>query len=141
MYSKYLKCDECGDVLDRRPKDDFGNQGRGTFALGEWPQLLDYAKSIGWTIVGDGHDGRHTCPKHSLTMTEGITWSDRIANLTRALGRKPTLAEMLDASAVQQMTPAEVEAQRQSWIRGMCTPCEHGELDFEQCPQCRGRKR
>lgn len=65
MYSKYLKCDVCGDVLDRRAKDDFGNQGRGTFATGEWPQLLEYAKSIGWTILSDGHDGRHVCPKCS----------------------------------------------------------------------------
>ncbi len=65
MYSKYLKCDVCGDALDRRPKDDFGNHGRGTFAPGEWPQLLAYAKSLGWSIEGDGHDGRHVCPKHS----------------------------------------------------------------------------
>lgn len=30
------------------------------------------------------------------------------------------------------------EAQRQSWVRGMTTRCEHGEVDFEQCPKCRG---
>lgn len=29
------------------------------------------------------------------------------------------------------------QAQRESWVRGMTTPCEHGELDFEQCPRCR----
>jgi hypothetical protein len=71
MYSKYLRCDECGDVLDRRAKDDFGGsnrntEGRGTFAPGEWPKLLEYAKSLGWTIIGDGNDGRHICPKHPL---------------------------------------------------------------------------
>ncbi|WP_068018934.1 hypothetical protein [Rhodoplanes sp. Z2-YC6860] len=66
-----------------------------------------------------------------------ITWADRIANLTKALGRKPTLQEMLDAAQVHQMTPAEIEAQRQSWVRGMTARCEHGELDFEQCPKCR----
>lgn len=65
-----------------------------------------------------------------------ITWTDRIANLIKALGRQPTLEEMLDASQIHQMTPGEIEAQRQSFIRGMTTPCEHGELDFEQCPQC-----
>jgi hypothetical protein len=76
MYSKYLKCDECGDVLDRRAKDDFGGanrntEGRGTFAPGEWPQLLAYAKSLGWTVIGDGHDGRHICPKHAGTDGQG----------------------------------------------------------------------
>jgi hypothetical protein len=29
------------------------------------------------------------------------------------------------------------QAQRESFVRGMTTPCEHGVLDFEQCPQCR----
>lgn len=28
-------------------------------------------------------------------------------------------------------------AQRESFVRGMTTPCEHGVLDFEQCDQCR----
>jgi hypothetical protein len=31
----------------------------------------------------------------------------------------------------------ERQAQRESWIRGMTTPCEHGVLDFEQCGECR----
>ena len=39
------------------------------------------------------------------------------------------------------MTPEQQEAhnraQRESWVRAMTTPCEHGELDFEQCPECR----
>lgn len=29
------------------------------------------------------------------------------------------------------------QAQRESFVRAMTTPCEHGALDFEQCPQCR----
>lgn len=65
-----------------------------------------------------------------------ITWTDRIANLTKALGRRPTLEEMLDAAQIHQMTPDEIEAQRQSWARGITARCEHGELDFEQCPEC-----
>ena len=65
-----------------------------------------------------------------------ITWADRLANLRKALGREPTLEEMLDAAQIHQMTPAEIEEQRKSFIRGMTTPCEHGVLDFEQCPQC-----
>ena len=36
------------------------------------------------------------------------------------------------------MTDAEIQAQRESWVRGMTTPCEHGVVDFEQCPDCRG---
>ena len=67
-----------------------------------------------------------------------ITWADRVRNLNKALGRKPTLAELLDVCQIHEMTPAEVEAQRQSWVRGMTARCEHGELDFEQCPKCRG---
>lgn len=31
--------------------------------------------------------------------------------------------------------------QRESFIRGMTTPCEHGILDFEQCGDCRLRAR
>lgn len=67
-----------------------------------------------------------------------ITWADRIANLNRALGRRPTLDEMLTAAEIHQMTPAEIEAQRRSWVRGITARCKHGELDFEQCSQCRG---
>lgn len=70
-------------------------------------------------------------------MTNAITWADRVSNLTKALGRKPTLAELLDAAQIHQMTPAEIDAQRQSWVRGMTARCEHGEVDFEQCPKCR----
>lgn len=42
---------------------------------------------------------------------------------------------------VANMTPKQREEmlarQRESFVRAMTTPCEHGELDFEQCPQCR----
>lgn len=68
-----------------------------------------------------------------------ITWAQRIDNLTKALGRKPALDEMLCAAQVHQMTPKEIDAQCKSWGRGMTTPCEHGVLDFETCPQCCGR--
>lgn len=30
------------------------------------------------------------------------------------------------------------EEQKQSFIRAFTTPCEHGVLDFGQCPKCRG---
>ena len=70
-----------------------------------------------------------------------ITWADRITNLAKALGRKPTLEEMLEAAQIHQMTPPEIEAQRQSFARGMSARYEHGELDFEQCRECRGSPR
>lgn len=53
------------------------------------------------------------------------------------------LVEALDAAkkCVKAMTPEEREEmycrQRESFVRGMTTPCEHGELDFEQCTKCR----
>lgn len=44
---------------------------------------------------------------------------------------------------VKRMTPEErermLEEQRKSWVRGMTARCEHGVVDFEQCPDCRGR--
>ena len=33
---------------------------------------------------------------------------------------------------------AMYEEQKLSLARAFSTPCEHGELDFEQCPKCRG---
>lgn len=32
---------------------------------------------------------------------------------------------------------AMYEEQKKSLARALSTPCEHGELDFEQCPACR----
>ena len=65
-----------------------------------------------------------------------ITRAERVANLAKELGRRPTLNELIAESAKHTMTPAEVEAQRQSWVRGMTARCEHGKIDFETCPQC-----
>lgn len=49
----------------------------------------------------------------------GITWRERVANLRRALGREPTLDELLAVAASHTMTPAERQAQRESWVRAM----------------------
>ena len=68
-----------------------------------------------------------------------ITLAERIGNLMKVLGRKPTLDEMLEVATIHEMTPEEIDAQRKSWVRGMTARCEHGELDVEQCPQCRAR--
>lgn len=67
-----------------------------------------------------------------------ITWQERVQGLQSSLGRTPSLDELLTLSRTHTMTPDEVEAQRQSWVRGMTARCEHGELDFEQCAKCRG---
>lgn len=44
--------------------------------------------------------------------------------------------------SVERMTLKEraamLEKQRESFVRAMTTRCEHGELDFEQCQDCRG---
>lgn len=47
------------------------------------------------------------------------------------------LKEALELLRDYEMTPAEIEAQRQSWVRGMTARCEHGVVDFEQCSECR----
>lgn len=57
------------------------------------------------------------------------------------------LKKLADAARarIEAMSPedqaAHWEAQRRSFVRGMTTPCEHGELDYEQCPQCRAAVR
>jgi len=51
---------------------------------------------------------------------------------------EPTLQQLLDKAKDHVMTDAEIQAQRESWMRGMA-PCEHGRRDFEQCGECRGR--
>lgn len=58
--------------------------------------------------------------------------------------RARELKDLLDRAneRVARMTPEERQAmkraQRDSFIRAMTTPCEHGVLDFEQCGECRG---
>lgn len=45
---------------------------------------------------------------------------------------------------VAAMTPEErfavIKAQKESWVRGMTARCEHGEVDYEQCQECRAAK-
>lgn len=48
-----------------------------------------------------------------------ITWAQRLQNLRTALGREPTLEELLEVAAIHQMTPEEIQAQRESWARAM----------------------
>lgn len=48
-------------------------------------------------------------------------------------------ARRWEANATPEEKAAMRAAQRESWVRGMTTPCEHGVLDFEQCPDCRAQ--
>lgn len=66
-----------------------------------------------------------------------MTWAEKVTDLGRALGRRPSLDDLLAMARDHKMTLEEVQAQRESWVRGMTTPCEHGRLDYEQCPECR----
>lgn len=66
MTSQYVKCDGCGAVVDRWPKDDpRGMQGDGTFGKMGGSTARTYAQSIGWTHVADPlwHEGgKDYCP-------------------------------------------------------------------------------
>jgi hypothetical protein len=46
---------------------------------------------------------------------------------------------------VAAMTPEEfsamIAAQCESWVRGMTARCGHGEVDYEQCAECRQQYR
>lgn len=44
--------------------------------------------------------------------------------------------EALKALSAEQQA-AMLQNQRESWVRAN-RPCEHGNIDFEQCPECRG---
>lgn len=63
--------------------------------------------------------------------------SSRMAKIMKGTAIRRELGRQVISFAPQ--SNAEVEAQRQSWVRGMTARCEHGEVDFEQCPQCRAR--
>jgi hypothetical protein len=59
--SRYLKCDGCGAVLDRRPLDDWKDGG--TYRYGRERELFSRAKELGWTWPST--QDRHYCPKCS----------------------------------------------------------------------------
>lgn len=67
-----------------------------------------------------------------------------MADLGKRAPERPDLEQLLaDAKArMAKMSPEELaammEEQKKSFVRGMTAKCEHGELDFEQCPKCRG---
>lgn len=48
---------------------------------------------------------------------EPITWVQRVESLRRSLGREPTLYELVELSRLHEMTPEEIQAQRESFGR------------------------
>lgn len=48
---------------------------------------------------------------------EPITWAQRVANLRERLGLRPTLEELLLLVPLHDLTPAERQAQAESWAR------------------------
>lgn len=83
-------------------------------------------------------DKRRNLVKAAALLLAEIERLDRIDN-----GTSITLQAIIDKTAahVAAMSPKEREAmlaaQRESFVRGMSTPWEHGQLDFETCPACR----
>lgn len=65
MSSKYVKCDTCNAVVDRRPKDD--RIGDGTFGKFGGDEARRYAISIGWKYV----DGKDVCPSCQEDLDSG----------------------------------------------------------------------
>jgi hypothetical protein len=67
-----------------------------------------------------------------------------MAQMMKPIPFRPRLSQLIRDSiaAFEALSPEEQakhrEAQRQSWVRGMTARCEHGMVDFEQCPACRG---
>lgn len=57
--SRYLKCEKCDIVLDRRVKDDWKDGG--TFRYGSEPELRTLALLLGWTRPTETTDLCPTC--------------------------------------------------------------------------------
>lgn len=60
--------------------------------------------------VGVGGNG-------GMMADEPITWTQRVDNLRKSLGREPNLYELVELSRLHELTPEEVQAQRDSFGR------------------------
>lgn len=69
-----------------------------------------------------------------MTLHDKSTSADIAAHIY-APPSDPELEALLEKARGYKMTPAEIQAQRESWARGMA-PCEHGVSDFETCSEC-----
>jgi beta-xylosidase len=48
-----------------------------------------------------------------------MAWLDEVRKLADRLGRDPTTDELIEMSRSYKTTPAEIEEQRESWVRAM----------------------
>ena len=64
--SRYLKCDMCDAVFDKRPCGDLTDGGTYRWN-GHWPDIFRDAKAVGWTWDGNPTEiyTKHFCPKHT----------------------------------------------------------------------------
>lgn len=90
------------------------------------------------TLYNDGSIDELRATSRALAGLAGLagmsTISDQIRERLAEIER--TRAAMPPAERAE-LEGRERQAQRESWVRGMTTPCEHGVLDFEQCGECR----
>lgn len=59
-----------------------------------------------------------------------------MADLRQMLAEIEAKRAAMPADERAKLEADELAAQRESWIRSM-EPCEHGDPDWETCPQCR----
>ena len=101
------------------------------------------------TPVPEGYDAEQWRKADEVHHAMALVADDAecVKILYAALSPSPqprlTLDELIAKSKADLAAMSEEErramwaAQRESFARGMSTPCEHGVLDFEQCPDCR----
>lgn len=75
-------------------------------------------KQIYEEVVGDGFYSKENASKY------------------RTIDERVALQEKIALAMKHKMSEEEHKAQRESYARAM-EPCEHGVLDFEDCPKCR----
>lgn len=118
----------------------------GDYLVAKWKNMsAAQRRALHATITGDGREGPVTLNIHTPCPAEGAQRL-RAADAARRAGGDSIDALLSQAKArVAAMSPearaAMHQAQRESFVRAMTTPCEHGELDWETCPQCRAAVR
>lgn len=113
------------DISWWKPKDRQRDlEKAGALLVAELDRLIRAAASI------SKHDNHGTQDMVTPAPTKPPKTSDEILSLIDR-------AKALDAAMSTEDREAMYAAQRESFVRGMATPCEHGAIDFEQCEECR----
>ena len=73
-----------------------------------------------------------------MLPANAFMFSGRGRSALRKMLDRHELAERLHQVRRVEVTPEMLRQQAESFARAMTARCEHGELDFEQCPKCRG---